>query len=68
MTKPLTRAEVEALAEAVGGLVQGVEAGELTAGPAALSFLAGARAALDAVVGRAPFGCPRPTPSAGAMI
>jgi len=55
MSEPTTTEESAALADAVAGVLTRIEAGELTAGPAAVSFLAGARAALDAVAGRRPF-------------
>lgn len=60
MTEPMSRAEAEELAGQLRPVLDALKAGELTAGPTARAFLAGALAALDAVAGRRPFTFPEP--------
>ena len=54
MSRPLKRSEVSATAESLRLLLAKIDAGELEAGPSAVSYLRGALAALDALLGGRP--------------
>jgi len=58
VSRPLNRAEVSTTAESLRLLLAKIDAGELGAGSSAVSYLRGALAALDAILGGRPMELP----------